>query len=309
MSQAKEHRSMVLHEQAAAAALDSDDDKEATLKRLMSSQERCETHQRLDHVFKSANTGAISHLEVPTGEWQWPHDPKQVSSWTKECDSQKVEDHLFDRHIHHFGQAKETPFTKAPFSDMPFDDTGPTVDAVLDCAFECEQHGPHGEHNQLFIDALKRKLPTLPADIAEKDISNGFRVWREMTSTSPSNRHLGHCKALLSSDGHTDKDTTKHLAEEFMEVHFQMTALCAKLGMSLNRWQEVVTATLEKDTGSPKLHRLRATHLLEADLNLLIKIIIARRFVWHGEKTVSLAKPKPAADLVAQPTTLSSKKN
>ena len=40
---------------------------------------------------------------------------------------------------------------------------------------------------------------------------------------------------------------------------------------------------LEKDNGSPKLHRLRVIHLLEADLNLLIKIIIARRFVWHGE--------------------------
>jgi hypothetical protein len=286
MSQAKEHRSMFLHEQAAAAAFDSNDDKEAMLKRLTSSQERSETCQQLHHVFKPANTGAISHLEVPTGEWQWPCDPKQVTSWTKEYDSRKVEDHLFDRHIHHFGQAKETPFTKAPFSDMPFDGTGPTADAMLDGAFEYEQHGPHGKYNQLLIDALKRKLPTPPADITEKDISNGFRAWREMTSTStsPSNRHLGHYKALLSPDGRTDKDATKHLAEEIMEAHFQMTALCAKLGMSLNRWQEVVTATLEKDTGSPKLHRLRVAHLLKADLNLLIKIIIARCFVWHGEK-------------------------
>jgi hypothetical protein len=207
-----------------------------------------------------------------------------VTSWTREYDSQKVEDHLFDRHIHHFGQAKETPLTKAPFSNMPFDGTGPTADAILEGTFQHEQHGPHGKCNQLLIDALKRKLPTLPADITDKDISNGFRAWREMTSASPSNRHLGHYKALLSPDGRTDKDTTKHLAEEIMDARCQMTALCAKLGMSLNRWQEVATATLEKDTGSPKLHRLRAMHLLEADLNLLIKIIIARRFVWHGEK-------------------------
>ena len=41
---------------------------------------------------------------------------------------------------------------------------------------------------------------------------------------------------------------------------------------------------LEKDIGSPKLHRLRVIHLLEADLNLLVKIVITRRFVWHGEQ-------------------------
>eukprot|EP00978_Attheya_sp_CCMP212_P021485 scaffold62820_cov32-Attheya_sp.AAC.2 len=40
---------------------------------------------------------------------------------------------------------------------------------------------------------------------------------------------------------------------------------------------------LEKEPGWPKLHRLRVIHLIEAGLNLLIKILIARRFVWHGE--------------------------
>lgn len=64
-----------------------------------------------------------------------------------------------------------------------------------------------------------------------------------------------------------------------MDIHYKMTALCAKLGISLHQWQEVVTAMLEKDTGLPKLHRLCVVHLLEADLNLLVKIIIAHRFV------------------------------
>jgi hypothetical protein len=159
---------------------------------------------------------------------------------------------------------------------MPFDGTRPIADEIL--------AGPHGEHVQLLLDALKRKLPELPADIKGTDISQGFRAWKEITSTSPSNLHLGHYKALLSPDGRDTEETTKYLAEDIMDVHYQMTALCAKLGISLTRWQDVVTAMLEKDTGSPKLHRLRVTHLLEADLNLVVKIIIARRFVWHGEK-------------------------
>jgi hypothetical protein len=109
-------------------------------------------------------------------------------------------------------------------------------------------------------------------------------VWKDITPTSPSNRHLGHYKALFGPDGRDTKETTKYLAEDIMDVHYQMTASCAKLGISLTRWQDIVTAMLEKDTGSPKLHRLRVTHLLEADLNLVVKIIIARRFVWPGEK-------------------------
>ena len=284
MSEASDYRSIFLHEQAAAAALSSDDNKEAILKRLIQSQERSDTYKRLHHVFKPINTGAISHIEIPQGDWQWPYDPKQITAWTKEYDTQKVEDLLFQRNISHFGQAKETPWTKPPFSDIPFDGTGPIAEAILAGTFHYESTGPHGRYIRLLLDALQRKLPTLPTDLTERDISQGFRVWKEITSTSPSNRHLGHYKSLLSPDGREDKETTKYLAEDIMNVHYQMTALCAKLGVSLKRWQITVTAMLEKDTGSPKLHRLRVIHLLEADLNLLVKIIIARRFVWHGEQ-------------------------
>jgi hypothetical protein len=68
-----------------------------------------------------------------------------------------------------------------------------------------------------------------------------------------------------------------------MEVHHKMTNLCVRLGISLQRWQEIVPTMFEKENGYPKLHRLRVVYLLEADFNLLINILIARRFVWHGE--------------------------
>ena len=65
---------------------------------------------------------------------------------------------------------------------------------------------------------------------------------------------MGHYKALLSPDGRDTNETTKYLAKDIMDVHYQLTALCAKLGVSLHQWQEVVTTMLEKDTGSPKRH-------------------------------------------------------
>jgi hypothetical protein len=47
---------------------------------------------------------------------------------------------------------------------------------------------------------------------------------------------------------------------------------------------------LEKDTGHPKLLRLQVHHLLEADFNLLIKIIIICWFVWHCEDNKALVE-------------------
>jgi hypothetical protein len=40
---------------------------------------------------------------------------------------------------------------------------------------------------------------------------------------------------------------------------------------------------LEKDSGVPKIHRLRIIHLYEADLNLLLGIYFARTLVYHIE--------------------------
>jgi hypothetical protein len=73
---------------------------------------------------------------------------------------------------------------------------------------------------------------------------------------------------------------------------------------------------LEKESGHPKLHRLRVMHLLEADLNLLIKILLARCFVWHGKDHVSFGEAqagsrpgKQAPDLEDQPSMWSYRKN
>jgi predicted RNA binding protein with dsRBD fold (UPF0201 family) len=98
MSQASEYRTMCLHKQVAAAALVSNEDKEAIIKRLLKAEEHSEMYQQLHRVFKpTTNTGAISHLEVPDKEgWQWPYNPKPVTGWKSEYDAQKVEDHLFD---------------------------------------------------------------------------------------------------------------------------------------------------------------------------------------------------------------------
>ena len=53
------------------------------------------------------------------------------------------------------------------------------------------------------------------------------------------------------------------------------------------RWHTVVTQMIEKDPGSPKLHRLRVIHLYECDFNLLLKIYF-RKLSRHSEDTDQL---------------------
>jgi hypothetical protein len=48
------------------------------------------------------------------------------------------------------------------------------------------------------------------------------------------------------------------------------------MGFSPTRWQTVVNAMLEKNPGTPLLHKLRVIHILEADYNLSLKMIFGR---------------------------------
>jgi hypothetical protein len=47
---------------------------------------------------------------------------------------------------------------------------------------------------------------------------------------------------------------------------------CLHLGYSLDWWKTVVNSLLEKDPGTPKIHRLRVIYLFEWDYNLLLGI-------------------------------------
>jgi hypothetical protein len=170
-------------------------------------------YQRLHHVFKPNHAGAISHLELPANDdWQWPYDPKQVQEWKREYDTKKVEELLFERNITHLGQSKETPWTQAPFSEIPFTGIGPITDSILQGTYQYQPTGPTGKYIKLLLEQLKRKLPNLATDYDQNDITQGFKSWKEITSTSPSNRHLGHYLSLLRPDGRKTQESTKKLA-------------------------------------------------------------------------------------------------
>lgn len=116
--------------------------------------------------------------------------------------------------------------------------------------------------------------------ITLENFKQALRVWNESTTTSPSGRHLGHYKCILTIlDNETDD-----LAEEIMLLHHRMLQVAQLRKKPYERWKTEVEVMLEKDKGEPKIHRLRIICLYKADYNLFLKIMWAHRLIKHAEK-------------------------
>eukprot|EP00957_Ditylum_brightwellii_P045596 3457856-Ditylum_brightwellii.AAC.1 len=63
-----------------------------------------------------------------------------------------------------------------------------------------------------------------------------------------------------------------------------MMTLPFQHGVTLSRWLKAVKVMLEKDPGSPKINRLQIIVIVEADMNMIMKVIWTRRLVPQAEK-------------------------
>eukprot|EP00957_Ditylum_brightwellii_P119388 9108010-Ditylum_brightwellii.AAC.1 len=69
-----------------------------------------------------------------------------------------------------------------------------------------------------------------------------------------------------------------------LQTHSIMMSLPFQHGFTPSRWLKAVDVMLEKDPGSPKINRLRIIVIIEADMNMIMKGIWARRLVPQAEK-------------------------
>jgi hypothetical protein len=73
-------------------------------------------------------------------------------------------------------------------------------------------------------------------------------------------------------------------------MYTTMMDLPMKHKFSPLRWQNAIQVLLEKDKGRPNIERLRTIQLVEADLNMVLRIIYGRRLVHHAEDHKLLPK-------------------
>jgi endonuclease/exonuclease/phosphatase family metal-dependent hydrolase len=205
----------------------------------------------------------------------------------------ELEAAILSRNQQHFAQAQGTPFTILPLkalgSHQDFD--------VLQTPDGEPVTLPPGSFQEtttvlaILHEASNHPPPSWVATISFDDFIKGFLKWKESTSTSPSGRHLGIYKTLvtvyLNSSGEfddTDEGTmpTKYKAERVLGLIYGLATTAARLGFYLQRWTKVINVMIYKEPGNFNLDKLRVIHLFEADFNLTVGILFGRRAMYHA---------------------------
>ena len=157
----------------------------------------------------------ISSIEVPhlDEDGKPTDDPDKAVCWKRLTDPTEIKERLLDRNIKHFGQAEGTLFTTNDLTKH-FDYEGTTTDAtnLLDGNLEIYNNNEVTDGAIALLNKLSRKpnMKYFDKHISFDEYKKAFQKWNENTSTSPSGRHLGHYKYLL---------TTDHCEDQYDEVY------------------------------------------------------------------------------------------
>ena len=250
----------------------------------------------LRNRFRPPHTLGLTSVIVPTNNGEGVNKEEVITN------PYEVENHIINRNIEHFGQAQGTPFTSDKITKMlGYTGVSQQANNIIQGANIEELIQNMGPGEQKILRQLNngKNTPTISITITQKEFMTGFRKWRESTSTSPSGRHLGHCKALLRAElidnqpvknKHKQKKpiTNNPKGVEIFKPIYQTAIAALQAGVSLIRWKQVQSSMIEKDPGKPYLHRLRVIHLYEADYNLLLKILWSRKLTWKAHIDGSL---------------------
>ena len=231
----------------------------------------------------------ISSVEVPNLDENGSptDDPDRAVSWKRLTDPTDIEERLLDRNIKHFGQAEGTLFTTNDITKH-FEYEGTTTDVrnLLEGDLEIDNYNEVTEGAIALLTKLSNKpnMTNFDDHISFEDFKKALRKWNENTSTSPSGRHLGHYKCLLDTD-HCDtkyNEVNKDPRENILKVYYHIILSALNTGTSIKRWQNCTTTMIEKIPGCSRVNKLRVIHLYEADYNIILKLIWARKLVWHA---------------------------
>lgn len=265
--------------------------------RLAMKDETNHLFRYLAKIFGKRRSVGISSIEVPFKDnaGNLTDDPTEAVTWIKINDPEDITRRLIARNVQHFGQAKDTAFATSPLQNL-FGFRGDTEAAA---ALIQDRQVPDIDLTTVPAEALLllhkladgNNLSLIDDDISCDAFWRGFQKWDEQTSTSPSGRHLGHYKALMMADGADKLYNEKQAINpswQIKEVYFHIALAATLSGNTLTRWSNSSTMMIEKIPGQPRIHKLRVIHIFEADFNLMLKLLWARRLVWHAHKNNAL---------------------
>jgi hypothetical protein len=222
--------------------------------------------EAISHVWKKCanargrtKTGGIAHVYVPEEPTE---DPKTCEIWKRLEDPVEVTKAINDRLQIHFGQAKECTWTNPPLDvTMDFDACCEKAEAILTGTYNTQALDPTTKWIVESMQYIKESQEAISYEMIEEEFLGKLKAWDERTSTSPiTNVHLGHGKAYYADhdlkEGSPEEKLFTKQRQKILSGHLSIMNYCLHFGYSLNRWQKVVNSLLEKDPGTPKIHRL-----------------------------------------------------
>jgi hypothetical protein len=247
-------------------------------------------YKKIQHILKPQQKSGLAHILVPEDSTpeSYPYDPDTVKAWKMIHDHETLQRYLIERNKNHFGQAHGTPFTLPPLSKLDWGASGQHAESVLNgmIPHDIAVQNPYVNNILQYI-AIRKQLPEIDTYITPEEIAKGFRRWKESTSTSPSGCHLGlrQIPAIPTNDKETEK-----IRQQILNVQTHIINIPLQQGFSPERWQTVINAMLEKIQGRPMLHKLRVIHIMEADYNLILKILFGKRLMQNCERHGTLGQ-------------------
>ena len=128
-------------------------------------------------------------------------------------------------------------------------------------------------------------------------MASGFKKWREDTSTSPSQRHLGNYKYLLKPDGQKSKNKLNDFNTTKRNVHNTIINSDTTTGILLKRWTLLDVIILEREPNNPRINRLRVIKKYEVDFNLALTLFWTRLEINYLESLNLLGETNVVRDL------------
>ena len=168
-------------------------------------------------------------------------------------------------------QANETPLSteewKTKFDNKEFQQQvmGGTYIPPHDLPQEAQDLFTHMQRDSSVSD--------LPFTSTVEDFKKLIKLSNENTSVSPSGRSYSHYKALLRGP------------PVYINTIHAIIETCAKHQIILDRWKRTITTLIEKEPGSPFIHRMRAIHIIEAEEQFLAKHHYVNNMMSTAEKS------------------------
>ena len=199
---------------------------------------------------------------------------KDVTDWEKVTNRQDMETILVEWQRQHFRQAGETPLSTLEWKRRFIDEE--TQEQILNGTFIIEDELP--EECREIIEYIQWNQQTknkVTHSTTPEEFIHFVKNAKEKSSCSPSGRTYSHYKTLLEKP-------------DFLRTIHRIFSLALDNDIILNRWTNTITTLIPKDEGPIYVHRLRAIHVVEAELQFFSKLTYAKKMVHIAEKAKAI---------------------